>query len=685
MNFPVTPGAFQTRFGGTGALGQGDAFAAKVRADGSLVWSTFLGGSRGEIAAGIDVDSSGNAYISGLTESADFPITAGSFQPQYAGGPADGFLTKLDPEGRRLIYSTFLGGQDGDEECFSVAVDARGQAHVAGSTFSRTFPTVDPYQAAFRGPLTDAFVAKFDSAGSKLHYSTFLGGNGNEIALRIAVGNGGNACVAGFSTASDFPTTPSALQTANRGGGDAFVACITHYEPGEEEETRIIPVVGSTAGSHGSFFRTSFQLHNPAESTIAGRLLYRSAGSGETAAILPYMLGARQTLSFENLMDVLGMTGVGSADLSFEPGQEPVTLVRIFQDGGEAGTSGMSSIPLPLHAALRPGQEGILIAPPDPGSARMNIGLRALGDGAAIRLVRRSAAGSVLGAIDRELEPNVFLQAAASTLFGDDLEESESLTVTVSRGAAIVYGATNDNRTNDPSLQFAAPVAGVEGETRIAPVVGSLRGAFGSNFKTSAQLHNPTDAEVEGRILLRTADGSRETSLSYLLSPRATVSWEDLPSFMDVTGLATLEIRPERGMPPIARLRIYNDLEEDGTLGMSIDTLTEAEAIMAGTRAILIAPPDPVRARFNIGIAALEALEIEVVVRDLAGTVVRQTVVTIPARSLVQRDAGSLLGAQIAGSDVIEMHVRSGRAFIYGATNDNTTNDPSLQLARRVE
>jgi hypothetical protein len=684
-NFPATAGAFQTTMGGIGALGQGDGFAAKVRADGTLSYATFLGGARGEIAAGIDVDSSGHAYVSGLTESHDFPTTAGSVQPHYAGGAADGFLTKLDPFGASLIYSTFIGGPEGDEECFSVAVDTSGQAYIAGTTFSRTFPTVSAFQPNFVGPISDAFVAKLDASGSHFLYSSFLGGNGVENAFRIAVDNGGNACTVGGTRAPDFPTTSSALQRASGGNGDGFVACIAHYEEPANGVSRIIPAVGSTPGSHGSFFRTSFQLHNATDTSIRGILDYRHAGSSDVSATLPYILGARQTLAFANLLDVMGISGVGSAELRFEAAQEPVVVARIFQDAGEAGTSGMSEIPLAREDALFAGQEGTLLAPIDPEAARLNLGMRALDEGAEIRFIRRSATGEITGSASRILAANVLLQMSAGDLFGAALDASDSITVYVDRGSAFVYGSTNDNFTNDPSLQFAVRVMAVEGEKRIVPVIGSIRGAFGSNFKTSAQLHNPTNDELRGRLLFRYSDGGREETMEYALSPHATSSWEDLPASMGVSGLGTLELHPEGGLPPLALMRIYNDLEEAGTTGMGVEALREGDALKINDVAILIAPPDPMRARFNIGIVARDAgTELAITVRDHAGSIVRQTDITVAPRALIQAGAGSLLGVLLGNSDTIEIEVRSGSAFIYGATTDNKTNDPSLQFARRV-
>src|SRR5205807_1572641 len=136
-NFPTTPGAFQTTYGG----GNADAFVTKLNPTGSaLIYSTYLGGSGEEGGKGIAVDSAGNAYVTGDTSSANFPTTPGAFQATSGGGNFDAFVTKLNPTGSALIYSTYLGGS-GEEEGQGIAVDSAGNAYMAGVTGATNFPT----------------------------------------------------------------------------------------------------------------------------------------------------------------------------------------------------------------------------------------------------------------------------------------------------------------------------------------------------------------------------------------------------------------------------------------------------------------------------------------------------------------------------------------------------------------
>jgi hypothetical protein len=204
-----------------------DAFVAKVNPTGSaLVYSTYLGGSPYNIGSGVAVDGSGSAYVTGYTDSTNFP-TRDPLQSNYGGGDWDAFVAKVNPLGSALVYSTYLGGRGADIG-YGIAVDGAGDAYLTGSTTSDNFPTVNPFQKQ-RSKLIDAFVSKLNSAGSALLYSTFLGGSGSDYGLAIAVDYAGNPYVAGRTFSTDFRITPGAFETVCNGGSscsDAFISKI---------------------------------------------------------------------------------------------------------------------------------------------------------------------------------------------------------------------------------------------------------------------------------------------------------------------------------------------------------------------------------------------------------------------------------------------------------------------------
>ena len=199
-----------------------DAFVSKINSAGSaLVYSTYLGGSSSEYGLGIAIDSSGNAYITGPTYSTNFP-TSNPLQASN-GGEMDAFVSKINSAGSALTYSTYLGGSSNDF-AEGIAVDRNGNSYVTGYTISNNFPTKNPIQALKKGPF-DAFVAKINSAGSGLAYSTFLGGSGDCFAHGIAVDARGNAIVTGDTSSADFPTK-NPVQSSNSGSYDVFVTLI---------------------------------------------------------------------------------------------------------------------------------------------------------------------------------------------------------------------------------------------------------------------------------------------------------------------------------------------------------------------------------------------------------------------------------------------------------------------------
>src|SRR5207247_109742 len=183
---------------------------------------TYLGGSGYERAPGIAVDAAGNAYVTGFTDSANFPTTPGAIQTNFA-GTTDVFVTKVNPSGSGLAYSTYLGGTAADVG-YDIVTDAAGNAYVTGYTNSTNFPTTaTAFQTASSGSL-DVFAAKVNPGGSGLVYSTYLGGGAAEEGYGIAVDAAGNAYVTGYTNSTNFPTTATAFQTASSGYADVFAA-----------------------------------------------------------------------------------------------------------------------------------------------------------------------------------------------------------------------------------------------------------------------------------------------------------------------------------------------------------------------------------------------------------------------------------------------------------------------------
>jgi hypothetical protein len=226
-NFPVL-NAYQPVYGG-----QNDAFVARFSANGTPIYSTYLGGNYLEAGTGIAVDSAGNVYVTGWTGSTNFPIV-NAFQPTYAGN-WDVFVTKLNASGNGLVYSTFLGGsaQENYQSTGDIAVDPAGNAYVDGDTQSTNFPTHNAFQPQHSNAgSTDLFVTKFDPTGQALVYSTYLGGStGGEYSHGIAADATGNAYITGETTASNYPTSNAYQPACAPGAGGCWDTVLTKFNP----------------------------------------------------------------------------------------------------------------------------------------------------------------------------------------------------------------------------------------------------------------------------------------------------------------------------------------------------------------------------------------------------------------------------------------------------------------------
>lgn len=213
LSFPIAGALQAANRGGV------DAFVVKLNPSGNqLLYATYIGGNGDDRAAGIAVDSSGQAHVAGATGSSNFPLQNAA-RSSFVGG-REGFALKLNAAGSALVYSTYLGGSNYDVAT-AVALDAGGNAYVAGDTYSSNFPLLYPVQASHGGG-ADAFVTRLNPSGV-IAFSTYLGGSLDEHAGGIAAGASDVVYVTGGTFSTNFPVA-GAIQSSNAGGQDAFVA-----------------------------------------------------------------------------------------------------------------------------------------------------------------------------------------------------------------------------------------------------------------------------------------------------------------------------------------------------------------------------------------------------------------------------------------------------------------------------
>ncbi len=295
-SFPITVGAYDPFYNGTY-----DAFVTKLSHDGSaLHYSTFLGGWAFDVGMRIGVDTDGNAYVAGWTQSSGFPTTADAYDNIYNGNK-DVYVSKLSRDGSQLLYSSFFGGTD-DELLNAIAVDERQSVHVTGYTQSSGYPTTsDAYDETHNGG-QDVFVSvlNLNDGNSELSYSTFIGGMFNEAGSGIAFDSSGNSYVTGYTESSDYPSTSGAYDDTHNGAADVFVTKIVLSVP--DQPGTISGAYHVCGGDTGEVYSisdileaTNYTWTVPPDATI-------TAGQGTTAITVDFgFVSGDVTVTAENV------------------------------------------------------------------------------------------------------------------------------------------------------------------------------------------------------------------------------------------------------------------------------------------------------------------------------------------------------------------------------------------------
>jgi hypothetical protein len=364
-DFPTTDGAFQPEIGGgADPCVYCDAFVSKLDPTGSaLVYSTYLGGSRSEVGAGIAVDPAGNAYVTGSTNSADFPTTPGALDQTCAslpGQPAEecvgkAFVTKLDPSGSALVYSTYLGATAGVQGTdlaagTAIIVDGAGDAYVAGNT-GPNFPTTPgAFRDAYGGGQLDGFVSKLDAGGSTLLYAGFLGGRSIEQVAAIAIDPSANIYVTGFTFSADFPTTADAFQRTCPfypfSPGGCLMAFVTKIDAAGSALAYSTYLGGATEGSTSQ--ATSVAVDNSGNAYITGG----ADGSFPTTANVFQATPGGDGDAFVTKLDTSGTALVYSTYLGGRSG-DGATGIAVDGSGRAHVTGSTSSADFPVEDAVQ--------------------------------------------------------------------------------------------------------------------------------------------------------------------------------------------------------------------------------------------------------------------------------------------------------------------------------------------
>ena len=386
-----------------------DAFVAKLTASGSnLVYSTYLGGTGDDFASSIAADSNGNAYVGGLTSASNFPVTYGTLQTSYGGGPFDGFVAKINPTGSSLVYSTYLGGSQ-EDHVNGIALDASGDAYLTGQTNSSNFPVQGGFQPQYTAascgsalssfPCFESFVSELNSTGSALVYSSYLGGTAASYGSGIALDASGAAYVAGWTTSKDFPVTQGAYDTVWGGTNEVFVAKVapgggaisyaTYLGDIYPDQANAIAVDGSgNAWIAGFTYGGKFPVASPLQAASGGiydAIVSEFDPTGSTLLFSTYLGGTGNEAANDLALDSSGNVYVAGHTFSTDFPVTPSAMTTGYTGGSydawiarisPQNAAGLTAVPNPL---VFPNQEVNTTSSPstlkigDAGSAALSI------------------------------------------------------------------------------------------------------------------------------------------------------------------------------------------------------------------------------------------------------------------------------------------------------------------------
>jgi virginiamycin B lyase len=442
----ITPAGVVTSFQVTGDFEpSSEPYGITAGQDGALWFTERLGNKIGRLTtAGV------------LTK---FPLPTASSSPTDIARGSDGALWFTETGGNRIGRIT----TDGVITEFPISSPATGIAR--GADFNMWFTQRSENRIGRITPEGDVTEFPLPTAGSGP--VDIVGGNDGALWFTESDANRiGRITIGGLITEYPVPTSASSPEGITLGpDGNIWFTETAADKIGRITltqapaiDSRVLPVVGSTAGVGGSFFRTSVQLHNPTSGTIAGRIVFHPSGisGSDSDPALAYTLSPGQTGSIADLLPAMGRSGLGSADVEATSGSVPTVTARVFNDAGASGTTGFTEEPVRVEDALRPGGSGVLVLPADLTSFRYNLGVRTLEAGATATLTLRDASGTVVTTLSRTFSATYHEQQSTSAFLGVmTLPPGGSISIAVGAGGAIFYGATVDNITGDPSFQVA--------------------------------------------------------------------------------------------------------------------------------------------------------------------------------------------------------------------------------------
>jgi hypothetical protein len=337
-NFPVTAGVLQPNYAG-GWGGGYDGFVTKLNQDGSgLIFSTYIGGSASnDWGISLAVDDMDTIFLTGVTNSYNFPVTPGAFQvtKQSYGYGASSYVSKINPTGTMLVYSTFLGGSGGSDG-YAIATDNTGKAYISGGT-TGDFPTTQgSFDPTFNGT-EDAYISILNSSGTALVYSTYLGGTYSDRSYlnTLSLDNFGNVFLAGYTSSDNFPITNGSYQTSYKGSVDAFILKLNPAGSGSFDL-----VYSTYLGGSGTEYSG-----NSLDVDVSGNVFYTGYTNSDDFPVTPSAFQANRNGGWDVYLTKLNASGSSLLYSSYLGGINTESVPSGFTQGKFAYISGFTGSP----------------------------------------------------------------------------------------------------------------------------------------------------------------------------------------------------------------------------------------------------------------------------------------------------------------------------------------------------
>lgn len=674
--------------------------------DPTVAWSTYLGGQGQDYATGVAVDSSNNVYVTGYTTSTDFPLQ-NPYQTQPSALTA--YVTKFNPAGSALVYSTFVGG-GGTDRPYAIVVDGAGAAYVAGSTHSTNFPTVNAYQGSLGGS-SDAFVFKLAPAGNSLTYSTYFGGSLLDRAQALAVDSAGRAYITGRTESNNLPTKSAFQATRGSGSGDAFVARLSaggnsldyaSYLGGDGSDLGNAIAVDSSNNVYvaGQTASNNFPTVGPIQGSRGGGddvFVTKVNASGSSIAFSTYLGGGGHDRAFGLALASTNEPVIcGQTTSSTFPLKDPI---QDTQTGGMAFITHLTSTGAALKFSTFLGGTGS-------GDEARAIVMAANGDYHVAGLTNSTdfpTANPHQAALGGDYDAFLVHVAADtrairfSTFFGGSARDEAHALAVDGAGFDILAGDTRS--TNFPVLNaFRATTAdtiegfvvkirgtsGPSGYSYVIPSVAHLAGAAGSQWRTNVAVVSVGTGTASLGLTFTTSSSTRTRSFS--LPAGATHEWNDiLVSLFEYPAGArnsgSLLISSDQ--PLRITSRTYNQATT-GTFGQYYPALRSGDGVTQGVRGIIPQLKHNASFRTNIGLVNLAETDCptRITLYGPDGQQIGSSMInrTPEAWEWLQVDrafevAGA--GTRDLGYAVIEVLAGGCEVWAYGSVVDNATNDPT--------